>query len=190
MHLRVLRAFRPWLGLLAQCAFGAERLPAMDAELAATSVSGVSSGGYMAVQFHVAHSSTVIGAGVLAAGPYYCAQGSSTIAYYNCMEPGASAPLPLLPLLKAETEAQARLGRIDATASLARARVWLFSGTHDHTVSPEVVEALGRYYREYVAAGAVAFVRNTPCPCPRSSSARTASRSIACCRSCGSPRSG
>ncbi len=34
-------------------------------------VSGISSGGFMAVQFHVAHSSTVGGAGVVAGGPYW-----------------------------------------------------------------------------------------------------------------------
>lgn len=39
----------------------------------AISVSGVSSGGYMAQQFHVAHAASVLGAGILAAGPYDCA---------------------------------------------------------------------------------------------------------------------
>ena len=69
----------------------ADRLPGLDADLSATSVSGISSGGYMAVQFHIAHSATIIGAGVLAAGPYYCAQGSVWTALYNCMEPTAWA---------------------------------------------------------------------------------------------------
>lgn len=36
------------------------------------SVAGVSAGGYMAVQFHVSFSSIIKGAGVIAAGPYYC----------------------------------------------------------------------------------------------------------------------
>jgi poly(3-hydroxybutyrate) depolymerase len=39
------------------------------------SVSGVSSGGFMAHQFHVAHSKDIIGSGVIAGGPYYCAKG-------------------------------------------------------------------------------------------------------------------
>ena len=69
------------------------------ADLSATSVSGISSGGYMAVQFHIAHSATVIGAGVLAGGPYYCAQGSVWTALYNCMEPTAWASLPAVSLL-------------------------------------------------------------------------------------------
>lgn len=39
------------------------------------SVSGVSSGGFMAHQFHVAHSKDIIGAGIMAGGPYYCTKG-------------------------------------------------------------------------------------------------------------------
>jgi poly(3-hydroxybutyrate) depolymerase len=39
------------------------------------SVSGVSSGGFMAHQFHVAHSKTIIGAGIMAGGPYACTKG-------------------------------------------------------------------------------------------------------------------
>jgi poly(3-hydroxybutyrate) depolymerase len=39
-------------------------------------VSGLSSGAFMAVQMHVANSATIRGAGVFAGGPYYCAKGS------------------------------------------------------------------------------------------------------------------
>lgn len=39
------------------------------------SVSGISSGGFMAHQFHVAHSGNLMGAGIIAGGPYYCARG-------------------------------------------------------------------------------------------------------------------
>jgi poly(3-hydroxybutyrate) depolymerase len=35
-------------------------------------VSGVSSGAAMAIQFHVAHSSLVSGAGIVAGPPYWC----------------------------------------------------------------------------------------------------------------------
>jgi hypothetical protein len=82
----------------------------------------------MAVQFHIAHSATVIGAGVLAGGPYYCAQGSVWTALYNCMEPTAWASLPAVSLLALDTDILARSGLIDPTANLKRARVWLFTG--------------------------------------------------------------
>jgi poly(3-hydroxybutyrate) depolymerase len=138
----------------------AERLPGLGADLSQTSVSGVSSGGYMAVQFHVAHSATVIGAGVLAAGPYYCAQGSAWLARFNCMAPGTFTPLPAVALLATDTDVLARTGLIDATSNLKRSRVWLFTGKRDTTVHSEVVEALKRYYDAYLPAAAIAWVDN------------------------------
>lgn len=39
------------------------------------SVSGISSGAYFAVQMQVDYSSGIIGAGVIAGGPFYCAKG-------------------------------------------------------------------------------------------------------------------
>jgi len=138
-------------GLAAAC-FGmaaAEPLPALHADTREVTVSGASSGGYMAVQFHVAHSDFVTGAGAIAGGPYYCAKGSVWTAFYNCMTPHAWTPLPSIELLRAQTEALARAGRIDPPANLASDRAWLFSGTEDRTVSPEVVEALRRFYASY-----------------------------------------
>src|SRR5678815_1624927 len=76
-------------------AWAAPPLPRLDADETAT-VSGLSSGAYMAVQMHVAHSARIKGAAALAGGPYYCAQGSLWSAYYNCMKPGTFMPLPSL----------------------------------------------------------------------------------------------
>lgn len=118
----------------------------MHADISAVTVSGVSSGGYMAVQMHVAHSASVKGAGVIAGGPYYCAMGSVWTAYYNCMTPGWWTPLPPAASLKAITEQLARANRIDAIGHLSDARVWLFSGTQDRTVLPTVVRELWAYY--------------------------------------------
>jgi len=114
----------------------------------------------MAVQFHVAHSSIVPGAGVLAAGPYYCAQGSTWTASYNCMKPGAWTGMPDTAVLVAQTHILARNGLIDDPANLHTARVWLFSGTKDDTVRPPVVEALAEYYGRFVPADRIALVRD------------------------------
>jgi poly(3-hydroxybutyrate) depolymerase len=141
--------------LLAACGLrAAERLPAADAN-PVTTVSGTSSGGYMAVQFHVAHSRVVKGVGVLAAGPYYCAQGSAWTARYNCMDPGTWTPLPAVAVLTAITEGLAHAGLVDPTEALRDARVWLFSGRRDHTVRSSVTQALRGYYAAYVPADRV-----------------------------------
>ncbi len=144
-------------------AHAAEPLRAYAADAANVTVSGVSSGGYMAVQFQVAHSSVVKGVGVLAAGPYYCAQGSVWTAYYNCTAPSAWAPLPSVGTLKADAEALAFAKQIDPTADLSSARVWLFSGTNDHTVEVAVVDALRSFYALYgVPSANLVFVRDLP----------------------------
>lgn len=50
----------------------APALPGYQADLSQTTVSGLSSGGFMAAQFAVAYSATVAGAGIIAGGPYFC----------------------------------------------------------------------------------------------------------------------
>jgi poly(3-hydroxybutyrate) depolymerase len=129
-------------------AWSAAPLPALEAERTAT-VSGLSSGASMAVQYHVAHSARVKGAGALAGAPYYCAQGDLWTAWYNCMTPGRLRPLPSLATLRSATDALASRGRIDPTANLASARAWLFTGSADTTVTREVVEGLHAFYSAY-----------------------------------------
>ena len=126
-------------------AVAADRLPGYHAEVSTFTVSGVSSGGYMAVQLHFAHSSRVSGIGALAAGPYYCARGSLWTAWGRCMTgtPEISA---------GDAEQFAREKKIDPIANIAKARVWLFSGTQDRTVVPPVVDALARQYVLFGAA--------------------------------------
>lgn len=135
--------------LLALPLRAADPLPNLHADPEGITTSGVSSGGYMAVQLHVAHSAVVSGVGVIAAGPYYCARGNVFAAYYNCMTPGFWTPLPSPELLKGEADELSVGRRIDPTRNLARARAWLFTGTNDHIVYPEVVEGLRHFYAGY-----------------------------------------
>jgi poly(3-hydroxybutyrate) depolymerase len=142
------------LALACAQAWGAPALPGLEAQTPAT-VSGLSSGAYMAVQLHVAHSTRVRGAGVIAGGPYYCAQGSLRIAYNNCMRPGRFAPLPDLRALQSEADNLAKAGRIDPTDHLATARAWLFTGANDDTVTTQVVAALHAFYSAYKTASVI-----------------------------------
>jgi hypothetical protein len=146
--------------LMCSAALAADRLPGYGAQAASFTVSGLSSGGYMAVQMHIAHSSRVKGVGALAAGPYYCAQGSLWTAMSNCMRPGGWSALPDINALKAQTERFAREGAIDPAAGIVDARVWLFSGTEDLTVGTRVVEALSGFYALFNAE--LVFVKDKP----------------------------
>jgi len=120
------------------------------------SVSGLSSGGYMAVQFEVAYSSSVIGAGVIAGGPYFCARGNAGTATSICsctngtpwcgVSPGGTNVNQLAELTR-RNEANEL---IDATANLAGHRVWLFSGRGDTLVPTPVMNDLRDYYGNFV----------------------------------------
>lgn len=56
------------------------QLPALGASVTGATVSGISSGGFMAVQMHVIYSDHFSGAGVVAGGPFYCAQDNVELA--------------------------------------------------------------------------------------------------------------
>lgn len=169
-----------WLLLLAAFALkAAEPLPALHADVRELTVSGVSSGGYMAVQLHVAHSSRIRGVAALAAGPYYCAQGSLWTAYFNCMSPAAWAPVPALETLTRQALTLESSKRIDAITNLRTARIWLFSGSEDRTVTPEVTLALKGFYEAFRAepiliadkpAGHAMVTEDAGNPCPRTAS--------------------
>ena len=70
--------------LLITASAAAQPLPRLAASTGDVTVSGISSGGYMAVQFQVAHSNRVRGAGIVAGGPYFCAEGSVRRALAAC----------------------------------------------------------------------------------------------------------
>ncbi|KYR01545.1 polyhydroxybutyrate depolymerase [Tieghemostelium lacteum] len=110
-------------------------------------VSGISSGGFFAVQFHVAFSSIVEGAGIIAGGPYYCANGNVDTALSSCM---VAPELISIDELIGATEYAADLLTIDATSNLQNSKVWLFSGTADTIVKSGVVLKLEEYYENYL----------------------------------------
>ncbi|MEM7025231.1 MAG: poly(3-hydroxybutyrate) depolymerase, partial [Pseudomonadota bacterium] len=135
----------------------AEELPPLNIDLSQTTVSGLSSGAYMAGQFHVAFSSTVVGAGIIAGGPYGCAQGQLATALNRCMQTNIGPPDPEKLLGRARDTAQA--GDIDPIDHLVGDRIYVFSGTEDDTVTPEVVRQTVGFYREAgVADQDIAFV--------------------------------
>lgn len=136
----------------------AEVLPALGADIQSVTVSGVSSGGYMAVQFHIAHSSTVDGAGVLAGGPYECAADSTWNALTRCMSPSFWNPLPPVEVFLQRTSRRARAGDIDPLDGLAGDRAWIFSGGRDETVRWPVVDSLSRFYRAWLPFRQTLFV--------------------------------
>ncbi len=94
-------------------------LPSYNVDPAQTSISGLSSGAFMAAQMHVAYSATFkAGAGIVAGGPFYCAQGSVVTATGPCMA-ATSSSKPATSSLISTTNTWAGQGLIDATSNLA-----------------------------------------------------------------------
>jgi hypothetical protein len=136
------------------------KTPAFNVDLAQTSASGISSGGYMAVQFGVAFSSIVKGVGVFAGGPFTCSGGSVGNALGRCMS--RTSPLDPAPFVATTTQ-YASIGAIDPVATIATQRVFLFGGSDDATVSPAVMDGLRDYYFALgVPSPALAFERRRP----------------------------
>jgi poly(3-hydroxybutyrate) depolymerase len=130
-----------------------DTLPALGADPNRVSVSGLSSGGFMALQYAVAFSSSTIGVGVVAGGPYNCAYISvgGTAACEKGAPVGADS-------YKAAAFFAA-MGQIDPVERLKSQNVYLFSGTEDNTVRQTVVDAVGKFFS---AAGTthVQYVRS------------------------------
>ncbi|GHU11977.1 depolymerase [Betaproteobacteria bacterium] len=133
------------------------RLPGLGAQGDTVTVSGLSAGGAMATQFHLAHSATVRGAAIIAGIPYYCARYSALRATTACMSPNMLARLPSVMTLVAEVDKQAAAHAIDTPAHLADSRVWLGVGSRDEVVKAEVVELAAGFYRHWLPAAAVRF---------------------------------
>lgn len=133
------------------------------------SVSGISSGGFMAHQFHVAHSDHIMGAGIVAGGPYYCARGSildavtkcSQFVVLECQKLGLDAKwcgkTDLAPRNPKEVERAARAsfdeakkqeaaGNVNKLANLKNDKVYLISGEYDAIVPHTVMDSVFHFY--------------------------------------------
>jgi len=118
-------------------------------------VSGISSGGYMAVQMHIAHSKSINGSAIFAGGPFYCAESNLEFAQYKCMD--NTLGLPETQKLVALTYTDASLGLVDPPRNLANDKVYLFSGKADTVVKQPVAKALRDYYESFQADVAADF---------------------------------
>lgn len=142
------------------------RLPSdLDLDPASVTVSGLSSGAFFAHQFHIAHSSLVTGAGLVAGGPYGCTEiipnpfwpwtmldkvSAASVActhYLGDRFFGLRTQPPAPDRVAALVADAARRGAIDDPSNLASSRVWVFRGSADEVVPAAVAAALVESYR-------------------------------------------
>jgi hypothetical protein len=134
-----------------------DALPALNAAITESSISGLSSGAFMAVQFGTAWSSIIKGVGVISGGPFYCAQASLAIATGACMK-GAPPPLSVSIDLADRKE---QTGDIDPTDNLRRQQIYLFHGYNDGTVGRRVTDAAAGFYEHYLGEKGHLFYQTT-----------------------------
>lgn len=137
LHLKTL------LTCLAVCIWSIEgKAPRTD-----VTVSGLSSGGAMAVQLHIGFSKDISGCGVLAGPPYYCAGNLMTASM--CM----SGPLTSIsvPGILTKIIYYDSFGSIDSRSNLKDDPVYIFTGKYDTVALPGTVKLNEQIYSSFGA---------------------------------------
>jgi poly(3-hydroxybutyrate) depolymerase len=130
-------------GLLAAgAAQAAAPLPALNIDKTKISVSGLSSGAFMANQLGWSYASTFMGVGMFAGGPYMCAGHSN---YTACMY-NATISAAMLSTMQADIDNWSGNAN-DPKSGAARQKVFLFVGTSDSTVGPNPMTAARTQYQ-------------------------------------------
>lgn len=146
----------------------ADPLPGFNVDISQTSISGLSSGAFMSVQFGFAHSSIIKGVGVVAGGPYYCAQGNVMTAIDVCT---CTSPLPAMchnvadatkvSSLVTKVQQFAKGNKIDDPANVRKQKIYLYGGAKDVIVPPPVFGDLQSFYGKFVDPANIKVVSNS-----------------------------
>jgi poly(3-hydroxybutyrate) depolymerase len=128
----------------------------LNIDLSQSSVSGLSSGGYMATQFQLAHSEIIVGAGIVGAGPYYCALNDIGTALGQCVSK-ASSTINNTPFL-AKYKSFQSAGLLAPVAALQDDKVLIIHGTLDKTVNRRAADLLAEQYMTWLDASQVRYV--------------------------------
>nr|VFK21865.1 MAG: poly(3-hydroxybutyrate) depolymerase [Candidatus Kentron sp. LFY] len=130
------------------------------------SVSGISSGAFFAHQFHVVHSEHVMGAGIVAGGPYYCAKGNVLDAITRCSKfvgimcdkfmgrldqedtgCGDYFPETTEESRKMAEDSLKQARKENTLKGIGEDKIYLFSGLHDDIVPIGVMDAIDHFYQ-------------------------------------------
>jgi len=130
--------------------------PELNIDPERITISGISAGGQMAHQMHIAYSDMINGAAIIAGGPFGCADGSLATAMARCM--GKADDAYQVAEQAVAIRAAAEDGRLAAVDDLADDPVWLYHGSLDTTVASGVSNALATLYADFVPAGQIRYV--------------------------------
>ena len=142
MTFKLLRALVALAALSCAASQAAVPLPKYNVDTGKATVSGLSSGGFMANQLGIAHSTYFKGIGIFAGGPYMCAGHNN---YTACMY-NASISAAQLTAMQGSINSFSTNGSIDNKSNIAPQKIYMFVGTSDSTVGPNPMNALHTQY--------------------------------------------
>src|SRR6185436_19198961 len=156
MTFKWIRAFAAVAAFTCATGHAAVALPQYNVDASQTTVSGLSSGGFMANQLGIAHSTLFKGVGIFAGGPYMCAGHNN---YTACMY-NATISAAQLSTMQNSLNAFSTNGTIDNKSNIAAQKIYMFVGTSDSTVGPNPMNALQtQYTNNGVPAGNLVHVQ-------------------------------
>lgn len=126
----------------ASSAYAVAPLPSYNVDISQTTVSGLSSGAFMANQLGVAYSSIFKGVGIFAGGTYDCA---GQLNYTGCIYGASPSVTTSISRMNSWSGNQ-----IDNVANIANQKIYIFTGTNDTTVGKSVTDQV---YNLYVTTG-------------------------------------
>ena len=134
--------------------------PLLNIDSDRVTVSGLSAGGQMAHQLHIAYSDIFSGAGIIAGGPFGCAKGSLATAFARCVST-TGGDLPPAEFIEDIRSAEQE-GMVAATQNLQDDRVWLFHGSLDQAVAEGLSDTLEGLYAAFIPEENIAYVKDVP----------------------------
>lgn len=143
MKLTKPRALALSLAFTGLTATAAVPLPALNVDLTNITVSGLSSGGVMAINLGYAYSATFRGVGIFAATPYLC---QYHYQYASCQNKNVISQTMLDTMQTTINNWSG--GAIDNKANVATQKVYLFTGTKDNTVGVNPMLAVQEQYAD------------------------------------------
>jgi poly(3-hydroxybutyrate) depolymerase len=129
------------MGLASLGAHAVVSLPALNVDTTNITVSGLSSGGVMAINLGYAYSATFRGVGIFAATPYLCQYHYD----YNLCQNNNTISSAMLQTMQTTINSWSG-SAIDDKANVATQKIYLFTGNKDSTVGPKPMQAVQAQY--------------------------------------------
>ncbi len=120
----------------------------------AITISGISSGAFMANQMSIAYSNTFSGSASIAGGVYWCAQGNSQKAQGECMK---TANTINTEVQLAEVKRLAEANEIDPLENLGKQQLYIYASPKDTVIKPPASDKLYEFSQKFIPTSQIKY---------------------------------